>query len=133
MFTVFFEDPFWVGVFERQDKNKYEVCKITFGAEPNHAEVYDFILENWNNMKFSPPQEASVIDEKQVNPKRMQREINKQQQKIRVGTKAQAVMKLQLEQGKLEKKSISRSQRETEKNYRFELRTEKQKAKHRRH
>lgn len=32
--TVYFEDPFWVGVFERIEHGKRSVCKITFGAEP---------------------------------------------------------------------------------------------------
>ena len=32
--TVLFDEPFWVAVYERQFGNKYEVCKITFGAEP---------------------------------------------------------------------------------------------------
>ena len=34
--TVFFEDPFWVGVFERIEDGKLSVCKVTFGAEPGH-------------------------------------------------------------------------------------------------
>ena len=44
--TVFFEEPFWVGVYERQSGNRLEVCKITFGAEPKDYEVYDFLLRN---------------------------------------------------------------------------------------
>ena len=32
--TVLFEDPFWVALYERESGEKYEVCKITFGAEP---------------------------------------------------------------------------------------------------
>ena len=32
--TVFFEEPFWVGVFERISEGKLSVCKVTFGAEP---------------------------------------------------------------------------------------------------
>lgn len=32
--TVYFEDPFWVGVFERTQNGTLSVCKITFGAEP---------------------------------------------------------------------------------------------------
>ena len=32
--TVFFEEPFWVGVFERIEDGKLSVCKVTFGAEP---------------------------------------------------------------------------------------------------
>ena len=30
--TVFFEAPFWVGVFERFEGGTLSVCKITFGA-----------------------------------------------------------------------------------------------------
>ncbi len=37
--TVFFEEPFWVGVFERVVDGKLSVCKITFGAEPKDYEV----------------------------------------------------------------------------------------------
>ena len=29
--TVYFDEPFWVGVFERCDNGKLSVCKITFG------------------------------------------------------------------------------------------------------
>ncbi len=42
--TVFFEDPFWVGVFERIEDGKLSVCKVTFGAEPKDYDVLDFVL-----------------------------------------------------------------------------------------
>ena len=29
---VFFENPFWVGVFERIEDGKLSVCKVTFGV-----------------------------------------------------------------------------------------------------
>jgi len=32
--TVYFEDPFWVGVFERIENGKISAAKVTFGAEP---------------------------------------------------------------------------------------------------
>lgn len=32
--TVMFEDPFWIGIFERISDGKLSVCKVTFGAEP---------------------------------------------------------------------------------------------------
>ena len=32
--TVFFEEPFWVGIFERIEDGKLSVAKVTFGAEP---------------------------------------------------------------------------------------------------
>lgn len=31
--TVFFEDPFWIGIFGRISDRKLLVCKVTFGAE----------------------------------------------------------------------------------------------------
>ena len=33
-FVVFFEDPFWVGVFEEIEDGNLSVCKVTFGKEP---------------------------------------------------------------------------------------------------
>ena len=32
--AVYFDEPFWVGVFERMDGDTLSVCKVTFGAEP---------------------------------------------------------------------------------------------------
>ena len=32
--TVYFDEPFWVGVFERIEDGNLSVAKVTFGAEP---------------------------------------------------------------------------------------------------
>ena len=37
--TVFFEDPFWVGIFERIEDGRLSVAKVTFGAETKDYEV----------------------------------------------------------------------------------------------
>jgi len=129
--TVFFEDPFWVGIYERVYSDSYEVCKITFGAEPKDYEVYIYIIENWNKLRFSPAVKAEVKEERRINPKRMQREINSRLQNQPIGTKAQQALKLQQEQNKTERKLRSREQREAEKECEFALRQEKKKAKHR--
>lgn len=50
--TVLFEEPFWVGIFERQDGKKYEACRVVFGAEPKEVEVYEFILERFFSLDF---------------------------------------------------------------------------------
>ena len=39
--TVYFEEPFWVGVFERIEDGKLSVAKVTFGAELNDYEVQE--------------------------------------------------------------------------------------------
>ena len=52
--TVYFDSPFWVGVFERIEDGKLSVCKVTFGAEPTDCEVWEFVLRHYNKLKFSP-------------------------------------------------------------------------------
>lgn len=129
--TILFEAPFWIGLYERMDHGRYEVCKITFGSEPKDYEVQEFLLKNWHRLKFSPPIQAASIIERKINPKRMQREIHSQLQEKGIGTKAQQALKLQHEQCKLEKKSKNREKKEADKDRQFAIRQEKRKAKHR--
>ena len=128
--TVFFEEPFWVGVFECVSDGKLSVCKVTFGAEPKDYEIYDFILKNYYRLRFSPAVEADV-KEAAHNPKRIQREVRKQIQNTGIGTKSQQALKQQQEQMKIERKTVSREQREAEKQRQFELKQLKKKEKHR--
>ena len=125
--TVFFEEPFWVGVFECVSDGKLSVCKVTFGAEPKDYEIYDFVLKNYYRLRFSPAVETDV-KEAGRNPKR---EVRKQIQNTGIGTKSQQALKLQQEQLKTERKIVSREQREAEKQRQFELKQQKRKEKHR--
>lgn len=131
--TVCFEEPFWVGILERKCKCNYEVCKITFGSEPKDYDVYEFILKHYDHLRFSPSLQAQASTDKRINPKRMQRDIHKQLQNTGIGTKAQQALKLQQEQGKLERKARSREQREAKKDQQYQLRLEKRKEKHKGH
>jgi hypothetical protein len=58
--TVYFDDPFWIGVFERFSDGKLSVCKVTFGAEPKDYEVFEFVLKHYYKLKFSPAVEAVI-------------------------------------------------------------------------
>ena len=58
--TVFFDDPFWVGVFERIEDGKLSVCKVTFGAEPKDYEVWDYVLHHYYELVFSPAIETKI-------------------------------------------------------------------------
>ncbi|MCR0156739.1 YjdF family protein [[Clostridium] innocuum] len=40
--TVYFAEPFWVGVFERICDGKLSVAKVTFGAEPKDYDIQEF-------------------------------------------------------------------------------------------
>ncbi len=127
---VFFEEPFWVGVFERVSEGNLSVCKVTFGAEPKDYEVYEFVLKNYYQLQFSPAV-ATGVKEASRNPKRVQREVRKQVQNTGIGTKSQQALKLQQEQLKTERRIVSRKQREAEKQRQFELKQQKRKEKHR--
>lgn len=128
--TVFFENPFWVGVFERIESGKLSVCKVTFGAEPKDYDVWSYVLKNYCRLKFSPSVDV-IVKKEATNPKRVQRELRRQAACSGIGTKSQQALQLQREKSKMEKKAISREQREVEKQRQFELRRQKQKKKHR--
>lgn len=128
--TVYFEDPFWVGVFERIEGGKLSVCKVTFGAEPKDYEVWAFVLKYYDQLKFSPSVDV-VVKKEPTNPKRVQREARKQSAATGIGTKSQQALQLQREENKLERKAIHKERREAEKQRQFDLKQQKRKKKHR--
>ncbi|MCC0637497.1 MULTISPECIES: YjdF family protein [unclassified Clostridioides] len=131
--TVLFEEPFWIGIFERQDGKKYEVCRVVFGAEPKDVEVYEFILEKFFSLNFGSIKLDKNVSKDNIGYKRMQRKVKKEQSKETIGTKAQNALKLQHEERKQDKKILAKSRKEEEKERLFTLKQEKRKAKHKGH
>ena len=130
--TVYFNDPFWVGVFEKVDNGSLAVAKVTFGAEPKDIEIKEFLVRNYYNLRFSPAVDIVVKEEKK-NPKRLQRDARKQTLEKGIGTKSQQALKLQQEENKLERKVKSKEKKIAEAERQFELRQQKKKEKHRGH
>ena len=130
--TIYFEDPFWVGVFERIENRKLSVAKVTFGVEPKDYEVLEFINRNYYHLQFSPAVETVVKDTKK-NPKRAQRDAKKQTLETGIGTKSQQALKLQQEQNKQERKVRSRERWDAESQRMFELKQMKKREKHKGH
>jgi hypothetical protein len=131
--TVYFEDPFWVGVFERNDETGYRVSRVVFGPEPTNAELLDYIKREYKNLDFGKRIEDQVRIVRKKNFKRMQREVRKEVYEEGVGTKAQQAMKLQMELSQTERQVDSREKRREEEELKFKLRQEKKKEKHRGH
>ena len=129
--TVFFEPPFWTGLIERETGDRYEVCRVIFGAEPSDAEVYAYVLDRYGSLKFSPALEVERQPERTINPKRAQRMAQKQHQPIGIGTKAQQALQLQREQSKMKRRICSREIRQAEEERQYHLRQAKRKEKHR--
>lgn len=130
--TVFFEDPFWVGVYERAEAGKLEACRVVFGAEPKDADVYDFFLKNWHRLRFSPPVRLSE-SARTVSPKRARRLARRQVTDRGVGTKAQQALAQQREAGKQERRVQTRRRDEAEKERQFAMRQLHRREKHKGH
>ena len=130
--TVYFEEPFWVGVFECIENGRLTVAKVTFGAEPKDYEIQEYIQRYYFSLKFSPAVDT-VVKETKRNPKRIKREAKKQIQETGIGTKSQQALKLQQEQNKQERKVRSREKREADQLRMFELKQQKKREKHKGH
>ncbi len=130
--TVFFESPFHVGVLERAEDGKISAARMVFGAEPSDQQVYDWVLAEFFNQRFSPGISVAAMKPLAANPKRRQRQATKAVD-AGVGTKAQQGIQLGREAMKLEHRHLSREQREQDEQRKFALRQDKKKAKHRGH
>ncbi len=130
--TVFFDGQFYCGLFERIDDGKLSVAKVVFGAEPKDIEIEEFILHQYDSLKYSPSVEAGKEVSVATNPKRRQRQASRAQEQG-VGTKSQQAMQLAHEEAKQNRQEQRKLRREEEEQHQFELRTEKRKAKHRGH
>ena len=130
--TVFYEEPFWVGVFERIEGGRLSVCKVTFGAEPKDHEVLAYVRRHYHELRFSDP----VPHEDRIkadNPKRRQRAAAKEMQPTGVGTKSQQALQAQRELMKTERKKITKAERAAEAQRRFELKQQQKKERKRGH
>ncbi len=130
--TVFFEDPFWVGVFERLEDGKLSVCKVTFGAEPKDCEVFEFVLQHYYDLVFSPAIETETRQAAD-NPKRRLRNARKDLENKGICTKARQALQKQYEETKAEHRQICRGKRDAEARRRFEMKQTRKKQKSRGH
>lgn len=134
--TIFLEKRFWVGLFERTDKEGYAVARHVFGSEPSDPEVYEFVLNNYHELHFGEARNFQ-LEIKRMNPKRVQRNVRREMKKIKEesqpSTLAQDYMREELEKKKKEKKHISAAEKQAAKDEQFFLKQEKKKEKHRGH
>ena len=131
--TVWFADPFWVGVYEREAEGRLEVCRHTFGAEPKDGEGWQWLLSAWRGLDFSPAVEAPRRPSGRENPKRARRQARNRPEKTGAGTKAQQALQLQREVRRAERAQRHRQRDAAEEERRFRLRQERKKEKRRGH
>ena len=125
-FTVFFEDPFWVGVYEREEPGGLTACRVVFGAEPKDGEIYEWMLQNWAQLHFGPPL-ADARRPRAENPKRARRMARRSLAVQGVGTKAQQALALARGAGKQARTAARREQEQADRERRFALRVQRRK------
>ena len=130
--TVFFEEPFWVGVFERIEGDGLSACKVTFGAEPKDSDVLAYVQKHYRELEFSAPVPLEARA-RADNPKRRQRAAAREMQPTGVGTKSQQALQAQRELMKVVRKRITKAERAAEEQRRFELKQQKKKERKRGH
>ena len=57
-FTVFFEDPFWIGLLEYREQQLLYLKRIVFGSEPSELAVYQWLKGCWYSISFQAPVET---------------------------------------------------------------------------
>ncbi|CAH8717614.1 YjdF family protein [Paenibacillus thiaminolyticus] len=131
--TVYFEDPFWVGVVEEQFGNHVKAYRHVFGAEPKDAEVMEFV-----NTRMNPLMErvqsgvgTETACKRPVNPKRLARIVAREMQRHGISSQSHEALRLELESRKKERTVRSREQREALKEKKRSIRIQKKKDKHR--
>jgi hypothetical protein len=98
--TVYFDDPFWVGIFERNDENGYSAARYVFGSEPGDAGFLLFCKNEFSSLKFSAAVLPLTTPLERMNFKRRQREVRKQMAQTGIGTYAQRALKAEYERRK---------------------------------
>ncbi|HNR64332.1 MAG TPA: YjdF family protein [Thermotogota bacterium] len=129
--TVFFEDPFWVGVVERAENDCLSTAKIVFGSEPTDRLVFQFILDSYQTLRFSEPVQGGLTAIKAKNPKRLQREIRDALLQKGVSTRSQMAMQQERERLKSLHEAEKKRNREENERERYRLRQQKKKERHR--
>lgn len=141
--TVYFDGSFWCGLIEYEGKEgDYQAINYIFGPEPKDSDLESFVwfelpevLEQHerNRSTTKGSIDARKLEKKKINPKRMQRRINKEKRKPVFSTKAQLAIKETQERSKQARKTQRKEQQELEKERKFELKQMKKREKQKGH
>ncbi len=130
-FTLFFEDPLWVGLFTYSEGNSARYCRVVFGKEPTDTELFRYFLQNFSRLQFTDSCPAAPENIITGNPKRRKREISKQLRQQFGKKQSYETIKESIRQSKKKTGLAEKKKRETEReDYKFQKKAEKRKSKH---
>ncbi|AUO13493.1 YjdF family protein [Priestia megaterium] len=111
--TIYHDGQFWVGIIEVVEGGKLKAFRYVFGPEPKDTEVLDFIYDRLLeviNQSAHAGIDVKIKSNKKVNPKRLQRQVAKERNKVGISTKAQEAMKQAYEEKKKRSTKANRKQ-----------------------
>jgi hypothetical protein len=131
--TILYDGQFYVGTFERIDREGYAIARHVFGKEPADPEIYAFVQDHYSSLQFGSPEEFT-LKIKRMNPKRVQREVCKEMEQLkktaRPSTHAQNYIQKELEKKKKQRKRTTKAEKLAREEELFSKRQEKKKRKH---
>ncbi|WP_129707538.1 YjdF family protein [Priestia megaterium] len=131
--TIYHDGQFWVGIIEVVEDGKLRAFRYVFGAEPKDTEILDFIyyrLLDIINQSVHSGLDVKIKSNKKLNPKRLQRQVAKEINKIGISTKAQEAMKQEYEEKKKSRKKKAKQYHEELKEQKYLMKKLKAKARH---
>ncbi|WP_198167248.1 YjdF family protein [Microbispora sp. ATCC PTA-5024] len=105
--SVYFEDPFWVGVLEISEDGLLRATRFVLGSEPTDAELHAFLMRHGvvllERAEAAPPVAVDATRTARVNPKRAAKLAARAAASIsRPRTASQEAMRLETEARKQE-------------------------------
>jgi len=132
VFTVFFEDPFWVGILEENYDDKNYMGRHVFGAEPSNSELLQFYIYEFDKMEKIKIGEAN-IETKKLSFKKSLNKSKKIQNKKITGTQSQTMFQKAFEEIMNAKKKEQKIEEIMNKEEKYKKKQEKKLEKKRGH
>ncbi|MFF5211236.1 YjdF family protein [Streptosporangium sp. NPDC000396] len=136
--SVYFEDPFWVGVLEIVEDGELRATRFVLGAEPTNPELYEFLMRHGvallERADAAPPLPVETRVERKVSPKRAAKLAARAAARVpRRSTASQEALRMELENHKKEavsdrgkrKQALSEHKREVARRKRIERRRDR--------
>lgn len=132
--SIFHDGQFFIGIVEFKVGNKSKFVKYTFGTEPDDGEVQSFI-KNYLLMLITNTKTSvrTKHQKRKINPKRLQRQVAKEQNVPKDLTKAQEALKKEQALKKKQSKQKNKLQKDAFNERKRRIKRQKAKAKHKGH
>jgi len=131
-FTIFFDDPFWVGILEENHNKANYMGKHIFGTEPSNTNLLSFYLNHFSNIERIEVKEET-FGNKHYNYKKSLAKAKKSQKDIGVNQKSKALFQEAFEKEMTLKEREKRQEKTIDEQEKYEKRMAKKREKKKGH